>query len=109
MRWLLAKAQRHEVVDAVLAEPLTDGDMGSLRFGPTGNSRQFGRSLAQAEFTDRDGTLVIATLNADIEGQLLELEMWRVDFAPLQRWPLHPEIREVLSNPSIKPTASGRD
>ena len=109
MRWLLAKAQRPESLDGLLVEPLDDGEMGSLRIGPTGIVRQFGRSLSEAEFTDRDGTLVMATLNADDEGHLLELDMWRVDFAPLQRWPLYPEIREVVYNASRNPNASGRN
>ena len=108
MRWLLAKAQRPDSLDGLLVEPLDDGEMGSLRIGPTGIARQFGRSLSEAEFTDRDGTQVLATLNADDKGQLLELDMWRVDYAPLQRWPLCPEIREVLYNASRGPTDSGR-
>ncbi|MDI3380742.1 DUF6984 family protein [Xenophilus aerolatus] len=97
MRWLISKAQRHDSFRGLTVGPMDDGQMGSLRIGLAGESRRFGRSLAEAEFEDRDGTLVIATLNADSEGQLFELDVWRVDFSPLQRWPAHPEIRERAS------------
>lgn len=94
MRWLISKARQHEPLHGLMVEPMEDGRMGSLRIGLAGDSRRFGRSLAEAEFKDRDGTLVIATLNADSDGQLFELDVWRVDFSPLQRWPADSEIWE---------------
>jgi hypothetical protein len=97
MQSLLAMARRQDPLDGLLVEPLADGEMGSLQIGAMGSSRKFGRSVAEAEFTDRDGVLVLATLNADSNGHLLELDMWRVDFAPLQRWPSEHEVRPVLS------------
>jgi hypothetical protein len=108
MRSLLAMARRQDPLDGLLVEPLADGEMGSLQIGAMGSSRKFGRSVAEAEFTNLDGVLVVATLNADTDGQLLELDMWRVDFAPLQRWPDEHEVRPVPSNPSLQPTAFGR-
>ena len=108
MQALLAKAQRHDAIYGLLFEPMGDGDMGSLRIGETVDSRKFGRLVAEGEFLDRDGVPVIATLNADADGELLELDIWRVDFAPLQRWPHEHEVGAVLSNPALQPTAFSR-
>jgi hypothetical protein len=108
MQSLLGMARRQDALDVLLVESMEDGNMGSLRIGETANSRKFGRSIAEAEFADRDGVLVIATLNVDTDGQLLELDMWRLDFAPLQRWPHEQEVRPVRSNPALQPTAFGR-
>jgi hypothetical protein len=64
---------------------MNDGGMGSLEFA--GGRRPLGRLLVEAEYLDRDGVLVSIALNADQSGRLYELDMWKVDFAPLQEFP----------------------
>lgn len=65
---------------------MQDGGMGSIRFEPSG-SRRYGKTLAEAQYVDEDGVLVSIALNADEDGNLFELDMWKVDFSPLVRYP----------------------
>jgi hypothetical protein len=65
---------------------MQDGGMGSIRFEPS-RPAQYGRTLAEAQYTDIDGVLVSIALNADKEGCFYELDIWKVDFSPLKRFP----------------------
>ncbi len=65
---------------------MDDGGMGSIRFVQP-EPGTFGKELAEAEYVDSDGVLVSIALNADTNGQLLELDFWKVDFSPLRRYP----------------------
>jgi len=72
-------------VAATLVEECDDGGMGSLAFEPLG--RRLGGTVSECQFTDADGVLVCAALNVDDSGFPLELDLWKVDFEPLLRWP----------------------
>jgi uncharacterized protein DUF6984 len=75
--------------DAVV-EPLPDGGMGSLAFYRSdshGFDRRFGRQIIEGEFHDVDDMPVSFAVNVDQDGKLFELDLWRVDFAPLKRFP----------------------
>jgi len=74
-------------------QDMQDGGMGSIRFLPTARTRQFGKALANAEYTDEDGVLVSITLNGDDNGEPYELDIWKVDFSPLKRYPKPSELR----------------
>ncbi len=77
-------------LDATKAESMLDGGMGSLRLAAGDrppSERRFGRAASELEFVDSDGTRVIATLHLDQCDQPFELDMWKVDFSPLQRIP----------------------
>jgi hypothetical protein len=77
---LLRQLERAQVRD------MGDGGMCSLEF--TGDELRFlGSCLVEAEFLDRDGVPVSIALNLDTNGLLYELDMWKVDFAPLQEYP----------------------
>ncbi|MBI3452642.1 MAG: hypothetical protein HY057_07420 [Rhodospirillales bacterium] len=79
---ILARLDDYEV------EEMNDGGMGSLRTAQAEKEkRRFGEVLAEAELTDSDGTPVIVSIIADSAGELYEIDMWRVDFLPLKRWP----------------------
>lgn len=85
-------------------EDMKDGGMGSLRFKDADNrERRLGKKIAEAEFTDEDGIPVSAVLNLDDNGELFELDMWKVDFSTLKRYPRPEELR--LKAPSQSPTA----
>jgi hypothetical protein len=74
----------------ICVEEMSDGGMGSLRFpSDTGPDveRRLGEVLAQGEFADEDGVPVSFTINLDSKGRLFELDVWRVDFEPLKRFP----------------------
>ncbi len=73
--------------------------MGSLRFKDTNNQeRPFGKKIAEAEFTDEDGVLVSVVVNLDNSDELLELDLWKVDFSPLKRYPRPEELRMKASS-----------
>jgi hypothetical protein len=77
-----------------LVQDMKDGGMRSLRFrGADDRKRRFGKKIAEAEFTDQDGTLVSAVVNLDEAGELFELDIWKVDFSPLRRYPRPEELR----------------
>lgn len=65
---------------------LDDGKMGSFRFADD-EHQSLGSCLVEAQYVDLDGVPVSVVLNADTSGRLYELDMWRVDFAPLQEYP----------------------
>ena len=63
-----------------------DGGMGSLEFAGE-EHRSLGSCLVEAGYVDCDGVPVNIALNSDKSGRLYELDMWKVDFAPLQEYP----------------------
>lgn len=102
MHCLLSLGQRVEAVDQLLVEPMDDGGMGSLRIWEVAPPRKLGCTVAEVQFSDADGILVTAVLNVDTEGRLYEVDVWKVNFAPLQRWPSEKEMALVLPNTSIR-------
>jgi len=77
-----------------LVKDMNDGRMGSLRFRSADNrKRRFGKKIAEAEFTDEDGALVSTVVNLDENGELYELDIWKVDFSALKRYPRPEELR----------------
>jgi len=67
-------------------EGMDDGGMGSLLLfdKKLGEQRHdFGRRLAAVQFIDVDGIEVVATLNANTNGEPFELDIWKKDFSPL--------------------------
>ena len=94
MRGRSIKAEIEATLSSGLVEDMHDGDMGSIRFvAPGSQSRRFAEAIAEAEYTDEDGVLVSIALNLDTEGDLYELDLWKVDFSPLKRHPKPSEIR----------------
>ena len=75
-----------------LVEEMNDGGMGSLRFVGRAD-RRFGRCIGEAEFDDADGVPVSVALNVDQYGELFELDLWKVDFSPLNRIAALDELR----------------
>ena len=44
--------------------------------------------LVEATFIDEDRRAVYLTLTANDRGELYELDIWKVDFSPLRRYPV---------------------
>ena len=66
--------------------PMDDGGMGSVRVvGAT--DRVLGTCVAECDAPDRDGTHLWIAINLDQHDELFEIDIWRVDFKPLQRFP----------------------
>ncbi|HEU4881032.1 MAG TPA: hypothetical protein VFT45_02270 [Longimicrobium sp.] len=72
--------------NSVLVQPLDDGGMGSFRIAPLSpgrNQRHFGKVAATLQFTDKDGVLVLVSLNTDTQGEPFEVDVWKTDFSPV--------------------------
>ena len=93
-------------MDHLLVEPLADGGMGSFRIGEFVADRKLGHAVAEVHFRDADGVFVTAVLNVDTQDQLFEVDVWKVDFSPLQRWPIEGEMASKLPSPSLLLTGS---
>lgn len=93
LEYLLVVAGLNQAPRDLRLEPMNDGEMGSLLFENLDRiDRRLGETVAKCYFEDSDGTLVSATLNLDQHGALFELDVWKVDFSKLQRWPLKEAI-----------------
>jgi hypothetical protein len=76
--------------DHLLVRSMNDGEMGSLhlfRNGEIIEDRAMGAQVSEFQFTDLDGVEVIASLNVDENGELLELDIWKTDFGKLINLP----------------------
>ena len=76
--------------DALLVQTMDDGGMGSILLfpnGPTETKRLLGSVASELKFPDDDGGEVLASLNLDCEGELFEVDVWKVNFSPLIRIP----------------------
>ena len=74
----------------LMVEPMDDGNMGSLVLHPLGkidNKREFGSTLSEYGFKDSDRADVVASLNADQQGMIFELDIWKTTFEPLKKIP----------------------
>ena len=80
-------------LDASSVEDMQDGGMGSIRFLSGDKARHLGEAIAEAEYIDDDGVLVIIALNTDSRGRLYEIDFWKVDFSPLRSYPSPSDLR----------------
>jgi hypothetical protein len=81
-------------LSSALVEDMNDGGMGSILF--LSERDQLCRSaheIARGEYVDEDGVLVIIGVNIDQNGELFELDFWKVDFSPLRRYPTASDIK----------------
>jgi hypothetical protein len=90
---LMTKPQLAEllipVVKNILVEEADDGGMGGLLFISCipNSDRNIGKTIAEAEFVDRDGVVVSIELTVDNNDKLFELDVWKVDYTPVYIWP----------------------
>jgi len=80
----------------VRVQDMRGGGMGSIRFvqEPPQN-RIFGEEIAEGLFHDKDGIPVSVALNVDQFDDLFELDLWKVDFSPLIRYPDADEVEII--------------
>jgi hypothetical protein len=76
----------------LFVEEMNDGGMGSIRFESKNGKRTafFGKQIAEVNLSDIDGTPLSISVNLDSEGEIFELDIWKVDFSPLKQFPLPP-------------------
>lgn len=77
----------------VAATHWEDGGMGSfsVRRVEQTNLKAVGRDVrerAELAFTDADGVVVLAGLLTDESMQIIEVDVWKVDFSPTNRFPV---------------------
>jgi hypothetical protein len=84
---------------------LSDGGMGSIRFvdGPDDAAGRMGRELVTVGYTDKDEMPVSISLNVDDRGSLFEIDIWKVDFSPLLRYPRPADLRRLSSTAWQRP------
>jgi hypothetical protein len=85
-------------LEDLLVTEMDDDGMGSLLLVPTDAGptlRSMGAQVAEAEAKDSDGVPIVITINTDSHGRLFELDMWKVEFNPLVRWPEPADIKIV--------------
>ncbi|MBL8299707.1 MAG: hypothetical protein JNN30_15330 [Rhodanobacteraceae bacterium] len=90
IRLMVSKASKiHLPVDwekKIQVSSFNDGEMGGILLFPDGTragERKFGRQASEFQFTDRDGVVVIVSLNLDQDEHLFELDVWKTDFSAL--------------------------
>jgi len=82
------ETRNHPRLDETRVQDMPDGGMGSIRFmQELAEKRMFGEEIAEGLFHDTDGVPVSVTLNVDQFDDLFELDLWKVDFSPLIRYP----------------------
>jgi hypothetical protein len=70
---------------------MDDAGMGSfyfLRKDKRRESRNGVRPIAERQFGDSDGVPISVALNIDGDGELFELDIWKVDFSPVLSYPV---------------------
>jgi hypothetical protein len=75
----------------LLVQNMNDGQMGSLYLFPNGEvtlNRTFNKCISQYSFKDQDDVEVIVSLNIDEKEQLMELDVWKVNFDKLLSFPV---------------------
>jgi len=73
---------------------MLDGGMGSIEFFCE-NFSPMGGVLAEAEYMDIDGILVIITVIKNKFGELYEIDFWKVDFSILKQYPNPEDLRFI--------------
>ena len=95
VRAIFAKAGL-PVTESLRVDEMADGGMGSLLFRRGASITKF--AVSEVYFIDEDGILVTAVLNTTAEDQPVELDVWKVDYKPLKRWPTESEILDTPPN-----------
>ena len=100
--FLVEKANLHlndNWQENLIVTPMDDGGMGSLvlNLGDDLNSnRRMGSQVSECSVLDEDGVEVLATLNLDENGELFELDVWKVNYEPLIKLPYDDSAYKVL-------------
>ena len=77
---------------------MKDGNMGSISFDLKNSESRQGQIIS-AIYYDTDGVIVDIELTHDKNGNLFELDFWKVDFTPLIRYP-KPNDLKIKTTPN---------
>jgi hypothetical protein len=70
-------------------ENLGEGGMGGIQLSANG---EHSSDLVEAAYTDEDGRKVLLTLTANERGELFDLDIWKMDFSSLRRYPTSDKV-----------------
>lgn len=89
LKHLMHLANLNISLEKLMVNNMDDGGMGSLLLYPTGkiSEKTYGSTPSEVEFRDADRSPVLASLNLDKNGDLFELDIWKINFDPLIRIP----------------------
>ena len=85
LKFLMKKASMNvdsSSINNLLVCPMKDGGLGSLCLYPNGKiikDRKFGCEASNIHFYDTDGVYVIASLYLDEDGNVFEIDVWKVN------------------------------
>lgn len=79
-----------------LVRDMNDGKMGSISFDIEKNQNR-NQQVSAAEYID-DGVLVDIELTSDENGNLFELDFWKVDFSSLKVYPTIEKLKIKAPN-----------
>lgn len=83
-------------INDYMVRDMYDGGMGSIQFVQVDHEkRMFGALLAEAEYIDVDGVIANIGINADILCEVFEIDIWKVDFSALERYPQPHDLRNI--------------
>jgi Domain of unknown function (DUF6984) len=93
----LASAQ---ALDAARVRDMLDGGMGSIWFlSPRGDvGRKADGVVSHLWYVDTDGVGAWLALLVDTQGELFELDIWKVDYSPLLRYPRRDQLEPAKIN-----------
>ncbi len=92
-------------LDKATVSDMNDGGMEGIRFiGPV--DATYGSSLCEADGKDADGVPLSISINLDKQDNLFELDIWKVDFSPLKRYPTPDMLRSICTDASAQRRAS---
>ena len=77
-------------LDNLKVMDMLDGNMGSLYIvNPlkTREERKMDKAIIEKQFYDADDVSISISINIDTDGNLFELDIWRVDFNPIINFP----------------------
>ena len=78
-------------LDNIKVQNMDDGGMGSIKFISklkiSEDKRVMKECISKNEFIDKDGILVQISLNIDNNDNLYELDFWKVNFSPINKYP----------------------
>lgn len=101
--YLLEKAGKQTHIPNLI-RPLKDEGMGSISFDLKGSRKRVSQIIG-GSFKDSDGVLVDFELTADENNELFELDLWKVDFSRLLKYPQLNVIKITPHNNGYKAQA----
>lgn len=80
------KCMAKYALNSLEVQEMNDEGMGSLYIiSPTKKweDRKFGKRIADVQYNDTDGIPILVSLNVDTDGDLFELDIWKINYSPV--------------------------